>query len=187
MAVRGGFRRHPDDKPEPDRTNVWKGWVADLRKTRLAEPMEHSFIEPAELNDLPSLLVLYAQLHPYDPPLDPTHAALVWSRLIRSEETTVLVARLGDAVVGTCTLTVVPNLTRGGRAYAIIENVVTDAAERRRGIGRALLDAAVRRAWDVGCYKATLATGSKRSETIRFYESAGFVRGKKTHFEASPS
>ena len=149
--------------------------------------MEHFFIEPAERGDLPSLLILYAQLHPNDPPLDSTHAASVWSRLIRSEETTVLVARSGHAVIGTCTLTIVPNLTRGGRAYAIIENVVTDAAERRRGVGRALLDAAVRRAWDAGCYKETLATGSKRLETLRFYEGAGFVRGKKTHFEVTAS
>lgn len=98
-----------------------------------------------------------------------------------------LVARLGRAVVGTCTLTIVPGLTRGGRSYAIIENVVTDATQRRRGVGRALLDAALGRAWEAGCYKATLATGSKREETLRFYESAGFVRGKKTHFETSPS
>lgn len=148
--------------------------------------MDRPVIEPAALEDLPNLLALYAQLHPNDPRLDATHAAAVWARLIRSEETTVLVARMGHAVAGTCTLTIVPSLTRGGRSYAIIENMVTDAAKRRRGIGRALLDAAVGRAWEAGCYKATLASGSRREETLRFYESAGFARGKKTHFEASP-
>ncbi|MBO9708174.1 MAG: GNAT family N-acetyltransferase [Caulobacter sp.] len=148
--------------------------------------MEPLLIEPAKPEDLSGLLGLYAQLHPDDPILDQAQAATVWSRLMRSEETTVLVARSAHDVVATCTLTIVPNLTRGGRAYAIIENVVTDSARRRRGVGRALLEAAARRAWEAGCYKATLATGSRREATLRFYEGAGFAPGKKIHFEASP-
>lgn len=33
-----------------------------------------------------------------------------------------------------------------------------------------------------GCYKVTLMTGSKKEETLRFYEKAGFERGSKTGF-----
>jgi hypothetical protein len=39
-------------------------------------------------------------------------------------------------------------------------------------------------AWEAGCYKIMLATGSRREETLQFYESAGFERGGKTFFQA---
>ena len=91
---------------------------------------------------------------------------------------------VADRLVGTCTLTVIPNLTRNGRSYGIIENVVTDERHRRQGIGKALLQAALERAWTAGCYKVTLTTGSRRPETLAFYEGAGFRRDVKTAFEA---
>jgi hypothetical protein len=41
--------------------------------------------------------------------------------------------------------------------------------------------------WKAGCYKVMLATGSRREETLHFYEGAGFDRGGKTFFEAHPT
>ena len=38
-------------------------------------------------------------------------------------------------LVASCNLAVIPNLTRGGRAYGVIENVITDAAHRGQGRG----------------------------------------------------
>jgi GNAT superfamily N-acetyltransferase len=73
---------------------------------------------------------------------------------------------------------VIPNLTRGGKPYALIENVVTHAAYRGRGFGQAVLRAAVERAWAARCYKAMLMTGSKRASTLAFYEAAGFEQSK---------
>jgi GNAT superfamily N-acetyltransferase len=83
-------------------------------------------------------------------------------------------------------LAIIPNLTRGGRPYALIENVVTHRDFRRRGFGRGILRDALRRAWDAGCYKAMLLTGSTRPETHRFYESCGFRSDEKTGFVARP-
>ncbi len=79
-----------------------------------------------------------------------------------------------------------PNVTRGARPYALIENVVTHAQHRRKGFGRAVLGAALACAWDEGAYKVMLATGSQRPSTLRFYEKAGFKRDGKTFFEARP-
>jgi GNAT superfamily N-acetyltransferase len=141
-------------------------------------------IEPAATSDLEGVLALLRVLNADNPPLGEAPAAEIWAQLLASDQTTVLVARAAGAVVATCTLTVVPNLSRGGRPYALIENVVTHPDVRRRGLGRAVLQAALDRAWAAGCYKVMLATGSKRPETLRFYEGAGFEAGTKTFFEA---
>jgi GNAT superfamily N-acetyltransferase len=75
-------------------------------------------------------------------------------------------------------LIVIPNLTRGGKPYGLIENVVTHVGYRGRGYGTRILHAAVAAAWDAGCYKVMLMTGSKQPSTLRFYESAGFEQTK---------
>jgi len=145
--------------------------------------MQNMRIEPAKSGDLSALLQLFAHLNADDPPLASDKASQIWRRLMEAEGTTVIVARAAQMLAASCTVTVVPNLTRGGRSYALVENVVTHADYRRRGLGRAVLDAAVQRAWDSDCYKVMLATGSRREETLRFYEAAGFDRGTKTFFE----
>ena len=97
----------------------------------------------------------------------------------------ILVAVLPDGrLVATCSLIIVPNLSRGARPYAIIENVVSDAAHRGQGHGRAVLQAAMRAAREAGCYKVAPATGRPDPAIHRFYESAGLTAGGKTHFEA---
>ena len=88
-----------------------------------------------------------------------------------------------DSVVTTCTLIVVPNLTRRGAHYALIENVVTDAQHRKRGYGKAILKAAISAAWRHDCYKVMLLTGSRDPATLSFYEEAGFEQSK-TGFQA---
>ncbi len=145
--------------------------------------MSDLVIRPAMAGDLPQVLGLLKQLNPDDPDLDPLEAQRLWSRLLASHSTTLLVAACEARLLATCTLTIAPNLTRNGRAYALVENVVTDGQRRERGIGKAVLQAALDRAWRESCYKVMLATGSKRPETLGFYESVGFTRGVKTAFE----
>lgn len=140
-------------------------------------------IRPANSDDLPGVLALYRQLNPGDPILDPSSAEAVWTALLSCGLTTVFVVDIGGLLVSSCTLAIVPNLSRGARPYGVIENVVTDADHRRSGLGRAVLHAALDSAWRADCYKVLLATGSQRETTLRFYEKAGFKRGAKTYFE----
>ncbi|MGC2079585.1 MAG: GNAT family N-acetyltransferase [Xanthobacteraceae bacterium] len=140
-------------------------------------------IRPAKPDDLPGILALYRQLNPGDPVLDLTAAETAWSALLSSGLTTPFVAEVAGLLVSSCTLAIVPNLSRGARPYGVIENVVTHADHRRTGLGRAVLQAALDKAWKANCYKVLLATGSRRESTLRFYEGAGFQRGGKTYFE----
>ena len=74
-----------------------------------------------------------------------------------------------------------------GRPYAVIENVVVTSDLRHRGIGKALLRYALARAWERGCYKAMLQTGSKSEAKHRFYRSCGFSQTDKVAFVARPT
>ena len=60
---------------------------------------------------------------------------------------------------------------------------MTNGDHRRAGLGNAVLRAALVHAQRAGCYKVMLATGSKRVDTLRFYERAGFQRGTRTYFD----
>jgi GNAT superfamily N-acetyltransferase len=141
-------------------------------------------IRPAIRDDLTGVLDLYRYLHPDDPQPDATRVEAAWSALLGSGLTTVVVADIDGLLVSSCTLAIIPNLTRGARSYGVIENVVTHPDHRRTGLGRLVLAGALKAAWDANCYKVMLATGSQKPETLRFYEGAGFERGGKTFFQA---
>ena len=145
--------------------------------------MTQAIIRSATEHDLSEVLKLYRHLHPLDPQLEAAAAERVWSKLLASGFMTVIVAQAAELLVSSCTLAIVPNLSRGGRSYGVIENVVTHAAYRELGIGRRVLAHALDVAWQADCYKVLLATGSKQEATLRFYEGAGFARGGKTYFE----
>ena len=145
--------------------------------------MIEPIIRPAKRDDLPGVLALYRYLHPDDPKLDLAAAEPAWSGILSSGLTTLIVAEVAELLVASCTLAIIPNLTRGAMPYGVIENVVTHPDHRRTGLGRAVLQAALDIAWKAECYKVVLATGSKQEATLRFYEGAGFSRGGKTYFE----
>jgi len=137
----------------------------------------------AKPDDLPAMLALYRHLSPDDPVLEPAQVAADYARLLRSDLAHLLVADKGGEVVASCLLLIVPNLTRGGRPFAIIENVVTHADHRRQGLASRLLALAQERSRAEKCYKLMLATGRSEESVLRFYEQAGFTRGGKTFFE----
>ena len=129
-------------------------------------------------SDLQGLLVLYAQLNPSDPGLPNDVAESIFAEMRVREGLSVLVAVIEGKLVGSVTLVIVPNLTRGGAAYALVENVVTHDSYQRRGIGRALLAEAARRAEDGGCYKLMLQTGRTEPHVQAFYTDCGFRQDK---------
>jgi len=141
----------------------------------------------ADRGELGALLELYEHLHIEDTPL-PDRAAVcaVWESILADPKVHCLVAEAGGTLVSSCMLAIIPNLTRGARPYGHIENVVTHADYRKRGIGTRLLQHALQVAWDTGCYKVMLSTSRKDEAVMRFYEGAGFRRGVKTGFVATP-
>ncbi|WP_375596949.1 GNAT family N-acetyltransferase [Devosia sp. Naph2] len=121
---------------------------------------------------------LYQHLHADDDRPSRGSAKRALARLQALPGSGVLIGSDEEGIRSSCTLVVIPNLTRGGRPYALIENVVTHVSARGRGYGKAVLAAAVERAWGEDCYKVMLMTGSQDVATLSFYRSAGFEQTK---------
>ena len=145
-------------------------------------------IREIQADELQLLLSLYTHLHEHDdPPPSGELAEAVWSEAIANRRIRYFGVFVSGLLVSSCTLTVIPNLTRACRPYGVIENVVTHAAHRHRGYGRAVLAHALAAAWRQDCYKVMLLTGRKDEATLRFYEQAGFDRHDKQAFVAKPA
>lgn len=133
--------------------------------------------------DLDPLLALYEHLNPNDRALPPRpQVDAVWDELLANPRYRYFGGFVGSELVSTCTLTVIPNLTRGCAPYGLIENVVTHAEHRNRGYGKALLQHALASAWADGCYKVMLMTSRKDPAVHAFYRAAGFDSGDKTAY-----
>jgi GNAT superfamily N-acetyltransferase len=129
-------------------------------------------------NEYDQLLGLMRQLNPLDKEASEIefHA---FNEIINSKYLDLIVAEDGGILLGSCYLNVIPNITRGGRSYALIENVVTDSAHRNRGIGKSLIDHAVELAWAQNCYKVMLMSGRAETAVHAFYKKCGFNADEK--------
>jgi GNAT superfamily N-acetyltransferase len=132
-------------------------------------------IRAAGAGDLAALRALLEELHSAPDPWDGVRAAAALEAILGDPRRRLLLAEAdGGEPAGTIDVIVVPNLTRGARPDAVIETVVVATRFRRRGIGRALLDAAVAHARAEGCYKLQLVSAARRGEAHELYAAAGF-------------
>lgn len=139
-------------------------------------------IREATREDIAQLLELYLYLHEDSvPPID-EHLKEVWEQIIGDKNHHIIVCEQDGQIVSSCVCVVIPNLTRGIRPYAFIENVVTHEQYRGKGCATACLDLAKQIAVKENCYKMMLLTGSKSESTLNFYKNAGYNCTDKTAF-----
>lgn len=137
----------------------------------------------ADLQELEALLELYKHLNADDPELATDESLKkLWKEIYEDPGMYCLVIEKEGMLISSCFLIIVKNLTRGARPYAVIENVVTHSDFRKKGYGTSILSRALEIAKEKNCYKIMLMTSRKEESTLRFYEKAGFERGKKTGF-----
>lgn len=129
-------------------------------------------------SDMPHLQKLYRYLDADNTEIPLNEALQRWEMLKGYPHSDIFVACKDEVPVASCSLIVIPNLTRIGAPYALIENVVTHPDHRKQGLGTAVLHAAIETAWQAGCYKVMLMTGSKQASTLKFYQDAGFEQSK---------
>ena len=118
---------------------------------------------------LAALTALLPQLNPNLPAPTSEHLAV----LLDDPGATLLIARDGDAIVGTALVIVYPTTLR---VESRIEDVVVDGAARGRGIGEALIRECIEVARRRGASIVELQTARVRVAANRLYERMGFER-----------
>ena len=139
-------------------------------------------VTEARKEDLNALLELYLFLHEDSIPEMSDHLANAWNMIIEDPNHHLIVNEIDGKIISSCVCVIIPNLTRNVRPYAFVENVVTHGDYRGKGYATECLNYAKRIAEKENCYKMMLLTGSKKPETLRFYENAGYNSSDKTAF-----
>lgn len=139
-------------------------------------------IRNAELDDYEDIVNLMNQLNPKDKSGFGAPIFSTYSDILKSDNFSIIVVEIDNAVVSTCYLNHIPNITWGGAPYAFIENVVTDSQYRRQGLGTKCLKHAMDISIAKGCFKIMLMTSQLNEKTSQFYTKCGFSSDSKQAF-----
>ncbi len=88
---------------------------------------------------------------------------------------TAFLGELDGVLAGILVLRTIPTLSSSAD-WAEITELYVQPASRRRGVGTALVEAAVEAARDRGCTELHLLVDPANSAALAFYETAGFCR-----------
>lgn len=131
-------------------------------------------IRRARESDREAVLSLYRELRPNDPELPAGQTSELWASVNEAPRSQIIVAEHEGGICATCMLSLISNIASGGRPIGFIEHVITASAFRRQGLAEACLRFAIEMAWESGCCKVVLLSGSQRPEAHRVYEKIGF-------------
>jgi ribosomal protein S18 acetylase RimI-like enzyme len=137
-------------------------------------------IRPARISDLPVLVDLLCQLFTIETDfvVDPSRHARGLRLLMRHAQrgtAAVLVAQVGDEVVGMATAQTVISTAEGARS-GWIEDVVVRDGWRRSGVGGLLMEEVRSWARRAGVTRLQLLADHRNRPALDFYEHRGFGR-----------
>lgn len=141
-------------------------------------------IRRATAADIPALAGLLGQLFEQEAEFRSDDAAQrAGLALILADPATgcVLVAEDGVRIAGMVTLLFTVSTALGGRVV-LLDDLVVDRAARGRGIGSALLTAAIDLCRSEGIGRITLNSDADNADAHRFYARFGFVRSPMVPF-----
>lgn len=137
--------------------------------------MNIAFREAAS-TDLPRLGALYGELASGVPRATPERLAAVFDRLSRYPDYRVWLAFDEGELVGTYALCIVDTLGDRCAPEGLVEDVAVAAEAQGKGVGRAMMEHAMARCREAGCYKLVLSSSLARQGAHRFYDALGFKR-----------
>ena len=126
---------------------------------------------PADLDALAQLFDAYRQF--YEQPSDLPRARQWLRERLRFGESMVLVAKRGGIAVGFTQLYPMFSSVRTARTW-ILNDLFVDAGARRKGVARALLDAAAAFAREDGAMGISLETSQDNAAARALYRAAGW-------------
>lgn len=137
-------------------------------------------VRQAERDDVPAIVrlladdALGAQRELLEDPVAPVYLR-AFAEMAEQPGNELLVAELGDHVIGCLQLTIISGLSRRGVRRAQIEGVRVSSSHRGAKIGEQLVLEAIARARAAGCGLVQLTSDVSRLDARRFYERFGFT------------
>lgn len=138
--------------------------------------MSDLILRNAEEGDLPTLKSLTLELRglaEIDLPFFQVDFQKVFSLFIDDPKCHIIVAESGDQILGYLTLWLRPCLSHAGLC-ALIDDLVVAEGAGGQGVGRALLEGALKRAQRAGCVEIEVSTGFDNEPAQCLYRSQGF-------------
>ncbi|MCX7914515.1 MAG: GNAT family N-acetyltransferase [Thermodesulfovibrionales bacterium] len=134
-------------------------------------------IREASLSDLPDILLLHSYLE-FDESkvLTLSEAERVCERIKKYPNYKIYIGIVDNVVVATFALLIMERLGHKGTPSGIVEDIVVHPQWRRKGIGKSIIQFAMERCKEKGCYKLTLSSNMKRLDAHLFYDSVGFKK-----------
>jgi ribosomal protein S18 acetylase RimI-like enzyme len=138
-------------------------------------------ISPVTEADLGQLAALYEQLGSTGACIDSMKAALQTN--YNAGNPVIFVAKIEGRVAGTLLAATCQMLFGECRSFMVVEDVVVDAAHRRQGIGKALMQHAEEFAKERNCSYIMLVTDTHRTASQAFYNSLGYKSAEYCAFK----
>lgn len=134
-------------------------------------------IREATQNDLPQVLDVYRKAGlDTDGGLNPREASEIMKNMHAYLNYKLFVAEENGQVAGTFALLIMDNLIHNGAKSGVVEAVAVLPSLQGKGIGKEMMQFALNRCKDYGCYKMMLSSNESRTNAHLFYESLGFTR-----------
>lgn len=137
--------------------------------------IENCKICKATETDLVSILELYAQQEMDNNKILSVDESLkVFKKMESYPNYSIYVAWIENTIVGTFALLIMDNLAHMGTPSGIVEDVAVSPGYQGQGIGKAMMNFAMKLCQEAGCYKLVLSSNIKRKKAHSFYEELGF-------------
>jgi ribosomal protein S18 acetylase RimI-like enzyme len=133
-------------------------------------------IREASINDLPNILNLYGTVLDKGEVLSLVQAETLFKKMQSYPNYKVYIAEKEGVIIGTFALLIMDNLAHQGTPSGVLEDVAVLTELQGKGIGKKMMEFAMEKCQEAGCYKLVLSSNVKRTEAHAFYESLDFEK-----------
>lgn len=127
--------------------------------------------------DLPDILALYAVEDINNGNVLPLRdAENIFNKIQSYPNYKIYIAKCNKNIVGTFSLAIMDNLAHMGRPSGLVEDVVVEKEMRSQGIGKKMMEYALKICKESNCYKMCLSSSLIRERAHSFYEKIGFEK-----------
>jgi GNAT superfamily N-acetyltransferase len=133
-------------------------------------------IREATQGDLGAILSLFKQPDVDRQALSIKKAQKIFNRITNYLNYKIYVAETDKRILGTFSLLIMDKLSHMGAKSGIVDDVVVHPDWQGKGIGKKMMQFAMDRCKESGCYKLMLSSNIKRNLAHQFYEKLGFKK-----------